>query len=139
MAGPSGRSANTQSAPGCAGYSNGMARALLALIIVVVAFTVYAIVDCLMLPKSRVKALPRVAWFFIILLFLPIGGILWFLFGRGRRVSAQPMRSMGPDDDPDFLGTIARPVDPNQDERIRELEKRLAETDDDPDTGRSAR
>jgi len=116
-----------------------MARLLLALIIVVVAFTVYALVDCLMLPKSRVKALPRVAWVFIILLFTPIGGILWLLFGRGRRVTAKPKRAMGPDDDPDFLGTI-RPIhDPNEDERIRELEKRLAETDDEQDNGRTDR
>lgn len=116
-----------------------MARVLLALVIIVVAFTVYALVDCLMLPKSRVKALPRVAWFFIILVFTPIGGILWLLIGRGRRVTTPPVRAIGPDDDPDFLGTM-RPIrDPNEDERIRELEKRLAETDDDQDNGRSER
>ncbi|WP_440711576.1 PLDc N-terminal domain-containing protein [Herbiconiux sp. YIM B11900] len=115
-----------------------MARVLLALVIVVVAFTVYALVDCLMLPKSRVKALPRVAWVFIILLFTPIGGVLWLLIGRGRRVTTPPRRAMGPDDDPDFLGTI-RPVhDPLEDERIRELERRLAETDDE-DNGRTER
>ncbi|WP_291050251.1 PLDc N-terminal domain-containing protein [Herbiconiux sp.] len=115
-----------------------MARVLLALVIVVVAFTVYALVDCLMLPKSRVKALPRVAWVFIIILFTPIGGILWLLIGRGRRITTPPRRAMGPDDDPDFLGTI-RPVhDPLEDERIRELERRLAETDDE-DNGRTER
>lgn len=115
-----------------------MARVLLALVIVVVAFTVYALVDCLMLPKSRVKALPRVAWVFIILLFTPIGGILWLLIGRGRRITTAPRRAMGPDDDPDFLGTM-RPVhDPLEDERIRELERRLAETDDE-DNGRTER
>jgi hypothetical protein len=115
-----------------------MARALLALVIVVVAFTVYALVDCLMLPKSRVRALPRVAWFFIILLFPPIGGILWLVFGRGRRVVAPPQRTMGPDDDPDFLGTIRPIADPLDEERIRELERRLAETDDE-DKGRPER
>jgi len=116
-----------------------MARVLLAVVIIVVAFTVYALVDCLMLPKSRVRALPRVAWVFIIILFTPIGGILWLLIGRGRRISAPPRRAMGPDDDPDFLGTI-RPIhDPAEDERIRELEKRLAETDDETDNGRTER
>ncbi|SDY58974.1 PLDc N-terminal domain-containing protein [Herbiconiux ginsengi] len=116
-----------------------MARVLLALVIIVVAFTVYALVDCLMLPKTRVKALPRVAWFFIILLFTPIGGILWLLIGRGRRATTSAVRAIGPDDDPDFLGTM-RPIhDPNEDERIRELEKRLAETDDEQDKGKSER
>lgn len=116
-----------------------MARVLLALVIVVVAFTVYALVDCLMLPKARVKALPRVAWVFIIILFTPIGGILWLVFGRARRITSPPMRAMGPDDDPDFLGTIRVVPDPNEEERIRELEKRLAETDDETDNGRTDR
>ncbi|QJU52241.1 PLDc N-terminal domain-containing protein [Herbiconiux sp. KACC 21604] len=116
-----------------------MARLLLALVIVVVAFTVYALVDCLMLPKSRVKALPRPVWVLIILLFTPIGGILWLLIGRGRRVTKPPVRALGPDDDPDFLGTIRPIPDPTQDERIRELEKRLAETDDEQDNGRTDR
>ncbi|MFB2554361.1 PLD nuclease N-terminal domain-containing protein [Herbiconiux liangxiaofengii] len=116
-----------------------MARVLLALVIVVVAFTVYALVDCLMVPKSRVKALPRVAWVFIILLFTPIGGILWLLIGRGRRSNTPPSRALGPDDDPDFLGTI-RPVhDPVDEERLRDLEKRLAETDDEQDNPRADR
>ena len=115
-----------------------MARVLLAVVIIVVAFTVYALVDCLMLPKSRVKALPRVAWVLIILLFTPLGGILWLLIGRGRRVVEPPRRTLGPDDDPDFLGTI-RPIhDPLEDERIRELDRRLAETDDE-DNGRTER
>ncbi len=117
-----------------------MARVLLALVIVVVAFTVYALVDCLMLQKARVRALPRAAWFFIVLLFPVIGGLLWFFIGRGRPVASAPRRRvMGPDDDPDFLGSV-RPVrDPDEDERIRELEKRLAETDDDADPGRTDR
>jgi hypothetical protein len=116
-----------------------MARLLLALVIVVVAFTVYALVDCLMLPKSRVKALPRPVWVLIILLFTPIGGILWLLIGRGRRSTTPPRRALGPDDDPDFLGTIRPLPDPLQDERIEELERRLKETDDESDTGRTER
>ncbi|GAA2245545.1 PLDc N-terminal domain-containing protein [Herbiconiux moechotypicola] len=116
-----------------------MARLLLALVIVIVAFTVYALVDCLMLPKSRVKALPRPVWVLIILLFTPLGGILWLLIGRGRRSTTPPPRTLAPDDDPDFLGTIKPVYDPQQDERIRELEKRLAETDDESDSGRAER
>jgi membrane protein implicated in regulation of membrane protease activity len=116
-----------------------MARVLLALVIVVVAFTVYALVDCLMVPKSRVKVLPKVAWVFIIILFTPIGGILWLVFGRARRVTTPPKRALGPDDDPDFLGTIRLAPDPTEEERLRDLERRLAETDDETDTGRAER
>jgi len=59
-----------------------------------------------------------------------VGGILWLLVGRGRRVAAAPRRA--PDDDPQFLRTIGSISD--QDERIRRIEEELAQLDAEDDT-----
>ena len=91
------------------------------------ALLVVALVDCLSADEFAVRALPRVAWVFIILLFSPIGAIAWFVAGRPvrpvrlsngtvwrpgsgfpederpRQRTAQP----APDDDPEFLRGLA--------------------------------
>ncbi|WP_378144910.1 PLD nuclease N-terminal domain-containing protein [Cnuibacter sp. UC19_7] len=118
-----------------------MARLLLVLVIIVVAFTIYALVDSLMLERSRIRGLPRWAWVLIVLLLPPIGGVLWFLIGRGAKRGAAPRpRVLGPDDDPDFLGTMRAPTrSPVDDERLRELEQQLSDMDDEQDNGRKER
>jgi hypothetical protein len=86
------------------------------------ALMVVAVIDCLSAEEFEIRALPRVAWVFIILLFSPIGGIAWFVAGRPDRAtvagparerpwhpgtgvpeSEQPTRDLAPDDDPEFL------------------------------------
>ncbi|WP_100342961.1 PLD nuclease N-terminal domain-containing protein [Compostimonas suwonensis] len=104
-----------------------MARALFGLVLVAAAFIIYAVVDCVMLDRARVRGLPRGVWILIILLLPVIGGILWFFVGRGRK-SQLRARSIAPDDDPDFLKGLIK--DPDQDERIRKLEQELSELDD---------
>jgi hypothetical protein len=118
-----------------------MARLLLVLVIIVVAFTIYALVDSLMLQKSRIRGLPRWAWALVIVVLPPIGGLLWFLIGRGSKRAAAPRtRVIGPDDDPDFLGTVRAPArTASDDERIREFEQQLSELDDEQDNGRQER
>jgi hypothetical protein len=121
-----------------------MARLLLVLVIVVVAFTVYALVDSLMLQRSRIRGLPRWAWALVIVLLPPIGGVLWFLIGRGsKRVAGPRTRVIGPDDDPDFLGTVRAPARTESDDaRIREFEQQLSDMsdmDDEQDNGRKER
>jgi hypothetical protein len=119
-----------------------MARLLLVLVIIVVAFTIYALVDSLMISKARVRGLPRWLWAVLIVVLPPIGGILWFLIGRGskRSLTRPSTRVLGPDDDPDFLGTIRKPVrTAGDDERIREFEQQLSDMDDEQDNGRKDR
>src|SRR5215204_3901970 len=49
------------------------------------ALLVVALIDCLSAEEYAIRALPRVAWVFIILLFSPIGAIAWFVAGRPPR------------------------------------------------------
>lgn len=80
----------------------------------VLAFTVYAVVDCVQTEDERVRNLPKIAWALMILFFTPVGGIAWFLAGRPASAgpglpklpggwTERPQGPRGPDDDPDFL------------------------------------
>lgn len=108
-----------------------MARISVILIVLFVAFTIFAFIDCIRTEESRIRALPRVIWVVLILLISPFGGILWFALGKASpsRESVGARRSRAPDDDPEFLRRLGE--DKQRDARIRELEARLAELDDD--------
>ena len=109
-----------------------MFRLLFGLGVVVVILTIYALVDCAVFDRNRIRGLPRWVWVFVIVLIPVIGAVLWLLIGRGRRSNAagpgtRVTRSMAPDDDPDFLRGLDRVKD--QDQRIRDLEQELADFD----------
>jgi hypothetical protein len=90
-------------------------------VILVIALTVWAVVESFTADPATVRALPKTVWVIIILIFLPLGAAAWFVFGRPRKAamsrlrqrgaewanpgSAGPRRaaSMAPDDDPEFL------------------------------------
>jgi len=121
-----------------------MFRLLFGLGVVVVILTIYALVDCAVFDRNRIRGLPRWVWVFVIVLIPVIGAVLWLLIGRGRRSSAagpgtRVTRSMAPDDDPDFLRGLDRAKD--QEQRIRDLEQELADFDkmDPPDAGPNSR
>ncbi len=109
-----------------------MARVYLLLGIAFFAFTIYSFINCLMTRDENVRALPKVVWAVLIILIAPFGGILWYVLGRERE-SRRPMHQatapVAPDDDPEFLRRLGE--DKERDARIRELEQRLAELDDD--------
>jgi hypothetical protein len=99
---------------------------------------VCAAISCLSAEPDRVRALPRAAWLPVILLFPLVGSIAWFLAGRpppdrpgGTRRWLGSPRPVGPDDDPDFLGSLR----PDRSARQRELfdrwEEDLRHRDDD--------
>lgn len=121
------------------------------------ALLVIALIDCLSAEEFAIRALPRVAWVFIILLFSPIGAIAWFVAGRPARPvrlsngtvwrpgsgfpeserPGQRAATLAPDDDPQFLRNLATSLreDENmmkrweQDLRRREEELRRKQTD----------
>jgi cytochrome bd-type quinol oxidase subunit 2 len=97
--------------------------------ILVIGLWVFAYVDLALTERSRVRALPKIAWVFVIVLPV-IGALLWFFIGKERRDRGGQSRTIAPDDDPAFLANLRR--DEEQDERIRRLEQELAELDDDP-------
>jgi hypothetical protein len=110
-----------------------MARLAPILVIAFLAFTIFAFIDCIMTSQTRVRALPKFLWGAIILLIPVIGGVLWFAIGKDRSshlpAQQQPRGPVAPDDDPAFLRRLGE--DKEREERIRQLEERLAELDDD--------
>jgi hypothetical protein len=112
-----------------------------------VALIVIALIDCLSVEESEIRALPRVAWVFLILLFSPVGPIAWFVAGRPARAAAGPgaPSRVGrpspppPDDDPEFLRRMSTSSREDEemlrlweaDLRKREEELRKREEDDD--------
>ncbi|GAB2828255.1 hypothetical protein GCM10027022_19210 [Alpinimonas psychrophila] len=90
-----------------------MARALIIIVAILVAFLVYAVIDAILIDKARIRGLPRALWVAICFI-TPLGGILWFFVGRGRPRPSGPGGTAGyfgpsrtgptaPDDDIDFL------------------------------------
>jgi Phospholipase_D-nuclease N-terminal len=107
-----------------------MARLGVILIVIAVAFTIFTLVDVILTEKWRVRGVPKPVWLIIVLLLPPIGAILWFVIGKGKRDQARSVVRGAPDDDPAFLNNLRR--DEESDERIRQLEQQLSELDDDP-------
>jgi len=90
-------------------------------VLIDLALLVIALIDCLSAEEFAIRALPRVAWVFLILLFSPIGAIAWFVAGR----PAQPVRLSN--------GTVWRPGSGfPEDERPRQRTAHRA-PDDDPE------
>jgi hypothetical protein len=106
-----------------------MVKVWLTLGIVVVLMTVYALVECVIFDRNRIRGLPRWVWIFVIVLVPVVGSLLWLIVGRGRSGAggSRVMRSVAPDDDPDFLKSLGR--DRLQEERIRQMEQELADLD----------
>lgn len=111
-----------------------MARVLIPLALLLIAFWVFSIVDCALQPPTRHRGVSKPVWLLIVILFPVVGGILWLAVGRTKPRTPPVFRA--PDDNPDFLGRIGTISD--QDERIRRLEEELAaldaEADDPPRT-----
>jgi Phospholipase_D-nuclease N-terminal len=116
-----------------------MARLWFGLVVAAIAFTVYCIVDCLMTTRLRVRGLPKGVWVLVILLIPIVGGILWFIIGRG----PASVRRAAPDDDPAFLSSLQHaPRAPklpraaqrakDDEQELRRLEEELAKLDSDP-------
>lgn len=111
-----------------------MARFLVVLVVIAVAFTIYTLVDVLLTDRARVRGLQKPLWALVVVLLPVIGGVLWLVIGKARRTSGDRVRVIAPDDDPDFLGTINREDitrRADQEERLRRLERELADLDDD--------
>lgn len=101
--------------------------------LIAAAVLIYTLVDIALIDRSRVKGMPKILWALIVVVLPIIGAVLWFFLGR-ERLSERGGGSVrpgprAPDDDPDFLRKLSR--EQAQEERIRELEERLREIDDD--------
>ena len=57
-------------------------EALLPLILLAVGFIAYCLYD---LSRSQVRALPKWAWAFVCVVSVPLGGVVYLLYGRVER------------------------------------------------------
>lgn len=81
-------------------------------LLLTVALTVYAVVDCIQTDEDQVRNLPKALWVLLVLFFPVVGPVAWFVAGRpsssatrrGPTHRGGPPR--GPDDDPDFLRNL---------------------------------
>lgn len=112
-----------------------MVRFVIIGIVIAVAFTLYSLVDAAMTDGSRARGVPKPAWVVLIVVLPVLGGILWFVIGKGEPAPARP-RPTAPDDDPRFAGT--RMSQDDLDAHMRDLERRLRELDAETFPGESA-
>lgn len=115
-----------------------MAALRLLIPLILTGIMVFSIVDIITIDSGRVKHLPKGLWLILVIILSFIGSILWFGIGRESLRSASyssgpssrpAPRVSGPDDDPEFLWRVQR--EREQEERIRKLEQRLSDLDDD--------
>jgi hypothetical protein len=83
----------------------------LVLLLLAVGVTIYAVVDCARSRDDEIRGLPKALWLVVILLlFPPIGGLLYITLGRAPAPDAPGGRNrpkmLAPDDDPEFLRTL---------------------------------
>ncbi|GAB76887.1 Phospholipase_D-nuclease N-terminal [Austwickia chelonae] len=87
------------------------------LMLALLAFTVYAVSDCIQTDEERISGPPKTTWVMMVLAFPGVGGVVWFMVGRpyGQdnssllkrlREPPRPKGPRGPDDDPDFLKSL---------------------------------
>jgi Phospholipase_D-nuclease N-terminal len=125
---------------------NRMGRLFILFALADLALLVIALIDCLSTDEYEIRALPKVVWVFIILLFSPLGGIAWFVAGRPQRDPAKraqwrpgggfpeasrPRRQVAPDDDPDFLRNLDARTRRDDEELLRRWEEDLRRREDD--------
>ena len=76
-------------------------------LILILAISVYAFVDCARTPQESIQKFPKWAWILAILVApFAIGGIAWLFIGRSRGLGGPKggrKKIIPPDDDPDFL------------------------------------
>ena len=105
-----------------------LARALLFGSLVIVAVTIYAIVDVAVTPATKIRGLPKPLWFVVVFVFPLIGAILWLIVGKSRRgATAQPT----PPTDIVDRGQTSGPFSTESvDDRIARLEEELRRLDE---------
>ena len=109
-----------------------MPRVYIVVGIVILALSIYSVIDSLLTDRRRVRGLPKVLWVIVIVLLPVIGPALWFIVGKDRASRRPISRQTAPDDDPEFLRRLGS--EKEQEERIRRLEQELADLDDDSST-----
>ncbi|GIJ43349.1 hypothetical protein Val02_02350 [Virgisporangium aliadipatigenens] len=130
-----------------------MGRLYPLLFLIHLALLLFALIDCLSRDEYELRALPKVVWVLLILLFSPIGAIAYLIAGRPERAArAVPTwasgsgfpererpRPVAPDDDPEFLRGLAAQRREDEDllrrweDDLRRREERLRDRETPPE------
>jgi hypothetical protein len=106
---------------------------------------VLALISCLSADEGELRALPRIVWVIVILLFPIVGSIAYFVAGRpvtsqarsgqwrpgSGFPEAQRPRQVAPDDDPEFLRKIESQRKAEDADLLRKWEEDLKRREDD--------
>ncbi|MFI1413185.1 PLD nuclease N-terminal domain-containing protein [Streptomyces sp. NPDC020707] len=80
------------------------------MILVPLALSIYAFIDCITTDEKDVRYIPKPLWAILVLLFPLVGSISWLIVGRVRtpRGASSSRRGgwVAPDDNPDFLKSL---------------------------------
>jgi hypothetical protein len=109
---------------------------LIPVVVLIVAFTIFAVAHLALTPRDQVRGIPKQAWIVFVILVPVVGGVMWFAVGRVRAGESPRSARRGPvapDDDPEFLGKLGR--EKAMEDRIEQLERELRDLDDDPPKG----
>ena len=92
--------------------------------VLLLAVTIYALIDWARTPDSRMKAVPKPLWLVAILLLPLLGPIGWLVAGKTEnpRRTTGHSPGVGPDDDPAFLREL-------EDEKWRRHRRQRQESD----------
>ena len=122
-----------------------MARVYLFMFGLEILLTVLALISVLSADDGDVRALPRIVWLIVILLFPLVGSIVYFVAGRPLTVrsaastwragggfpeATRPPRAPAPDDDPQFLRDIERRSRAAEEDKLRRWEQDLRRRED---------
>ncbi|MFM9369214.1 PLD nuclease N-terminal domain-containing protein [Streptomyces sp. Da 82-17] len=79
------------------------------LILVPLALSIYAFIDCITTDEQEVRYIPKPIWAILVLLFPLVGSISWLIVGRDRSLR-RPARTrwVAPDDNPEFLDSLKK-------------------------------
>lgn len=77
------------------------------LVVLSLALTLFAFVDCAMREDHQIRKLPKWGWLLVIILLSTFGSIAYLIVGRNGARQIKPKKNkpriLPPDDDPDFL------------------------------------
>jgi hypothetical protein len=101
--------------------------------IVLLAFWIWALVDCIASDAKAVRNLPKAMWIVLVLLLPDLGSFLWLLLGRPVRSRdkravdySAPRRPIGPEDQPSYSSDETQSY-AISDRRSAELDRLLAQ------------
>jgi hypothetical protein len=121
-------------------HDNGMTRLYMLAFALEMLLVILALISCLSAEEGELRALPRIVWVIVILLFPLVGSIVYFVAGRplttatkrkawkpgnGFPEAERPRAAVAPDDDPEFLRKLDEKSRRDDEDLLRRWEEDL--------------